>query len=214
MTDTQDAIRLDAVNRARMLKSSWLKAAELLIKIRDRATYVEWGYEDLYSYCAMELQIDRRTCDKLTGAMQAIERHAPDLLEPGAAPTNIPTLDAVDYFARAMRGEPKADGTPYKEPTPEVIEELKQATFKEGRPARSMARQFGPLLHPVGNEQEELQRIMKAQKALRQLSKHMGDIENIPDNVSARFGKTQAALSQSLGELADACRILIAGADQ
>ncbi|MCA9534677.1 MAG: hypothetical protein KC593_13390 [Myxococcales bacterium] len=186
-----DGVRLDLVQRARLFKRSWVEMANALVFVRDRSYYLDWGYEDFYAYCSTELQMRRPTVDKLTGSFVALSRHAPNVLERDGVSEKIPTCDAVDYFAKALRGEPANDGTPYVEPSDDVIAELRAAVFEEGKPVQALRRQFNPLLHPRTDARERSQVIDKAHSAVRRLTKTLGQIEGLS---AARVEQVQGAL--------------------
>jgi len=193
-----DGVRLDLVQRARLFKRSWVEMANALVFVRDRSYYLDWGYEDFYAYCAAELQMRRPTVDKLTGSYVALSRHAPNVLERDGVSEQIPTCDAVDYFAKALRGEPANDGTPYAQPSDEVIAELRAAVFEEGKPVQALRRQFNPLLHPRTDARERSQVIDKAHSAVRRLTKTLGQIEGL---APSRIDEVQAALMGLQGDL-------------
>ena len=67
-----DELRVHVVRRAREFKRSWVNMAEALVEVRNRESYLDWGYEDFYSYCSLELQLKQATADKLTGSYVAL----------------------------------------------------------------------------------------------------------------------------------------------
>ncbi len=186
-----DGVRLDLVQRARLFKRSWVEMAQALVFVRDRSYYIEWGYEDFYAYCAHELQMRRPTVDKLTGSFVALERHAPNVLDRDGVSEKIPTCDAVDYFAKALRGDAANDGTPYVEPSDDVIAELRAAVFEEGKPVQALRRQFNPLLHPRTDARERTQAIDKAHTAIRRVGKVLAGVEGL---APARVEEVQRVL--------------------
>ena len=52
-----DQLRVHVVRRAGEFKRSWVMMAEALVEVRNRESYLEWGYEDFYTYCSLELQL-------------------------------------------------------------------------------------------------------------------------------------------------------------
>ena len=84
-----DGARLELVRRARNFKRSWVEMAEGLAKVRSRELHLEWGYEDFYSYCQMELLLTKSTVDKLTGSYQVVRAHAPQVLHMVASHARI-----------------------------------------------------------------------------------------------------------------------------
>ena len=126
-----DELRVHIVRRAREFKRSWVMMAEALVEVRNRESYLEWGYEDFYTYCALELQIKQATADKLTGSYVALKRHAPAVLKRDGLTERIPTCDAVDYFAKALQKNPSNDDGE-RAVSEEVVDELRHAVFEEG----------------------------------------------------------------------------------
>ena len=135
-----DGQRLELVQRARRFKRSWVEMAEGLLYVRQQRSYKRWGFEDFYDYCAQELQLRTATVDKLTGSYSTIRDHAPEVLRRDGVARSIPSVDAVDYFARAL--EPANDGESETDPDPEVISQLRHAVFEDNKPVQSLRRQF------------------------------------------------------------------------
>ena len=126
-SDGADPLRIELLHRARRFKRSWIEMAEALTQLRVSRAYEGWGYADLYGYCNDELLIKKRTVDKLTGSYRAIERHAPQILDAANDDSPMPSIDAVDYFARAM-GEHRDDAEPAGAART-VVDELQRAVF-------------------------------------------------------------------------------------
>src|SRR4030095_15796550 len=126
-------LRLEALSTARKFKRSWLEMARVLVRIRELEAYAEWGYPDLYRYCADELHLKPRTVDKLTASYGTIERHAPELIG-GQSDRPGPSGEAVEYFARLV-GE---------HPDHKTVLDLRQAVCEEARPIQALRRQFNP----------------------------------------------------------------------
>ncbi len=125
-----DELRVHVVRRAREFKRSWVMMAEALVEVRNRESYLSWGYEDFYTYCSLELQLKQAAADKLTGSYVALERHAPSVLKRDGLNERIPTCDAVDYFAKALQRNPSNDDG-----------------ARDGRPGRGRAPPSGDRCH-------------------------------------------------------------------
>ena len=191
-----DPLRIEVLKRARSFKRSWIEMAESLLQLRVNRAFERWGYRDLYSYCNEDLLIKRRTVDKLTGSYQAVEVHAPAMLKPNAYAGTLPSLDAVDYFARAV--------TPSEEaPAPvaavdKTAEQLHQAVFSEGRPLSALRKQFDPVLYPKSPEEDALAVMRRANLALQRLRRLAAEIQGLPRGSADRLG---SALEQFESEL-------------
>lgn len=173
-----DELRIHVVKRAREFKRSWVRMAEALVEVRNRESYVRWGYQDFYSYCALELQIKQATADKLTGSYVALKRHAPSVLKRDGLTERIPTCDAVDYFAKALQKQPTNDSV---EPAVdrEVVDELRHAVFEEGAPLSDLRKRFNPVFHPKPEGAEEIDAVRRATTAVRRLERMVEEIDGL-----------------------------------
>lgn len=173
-----DERRIHVVRRAREFKRSWLKMAEALVEVRNRESYLEWGYQDFYSYCALELQIKQATADKLTGSFVALKRHAPSVLKRDGLTERIPTCDAVDYFAKALQKQ-QANDSLESVVDRGVVDELRHAVFEEGAPVSDLRKRFNPVLHPKPEGAEEIEAVRRAGAAIRRLERMIEDIDGL-----------------------------------
>jgi len=201
---SSEGVRHRMVQLARVFKRSWVEMAEALVQLRSSQLYLEWGYQDLYSYCALELQLRKATVDKLTGSYVALEKHAPNVLSRDGVAQPIPTCDAVDYFARALRGDPANDGGRAEVevgPSEEVIEELRHAVFEEHTPVAALRRRFNPVLHPKPEGSEALETLQKAQRASQRLAQLLPEIEGLPKSHAKALEEALTTLDADLEKL-------------
>ncbi len=202
----EEGLRLKAVERARAFKRTWVEMAEVLVRIRARHAYTEWGYQDFFAYCEGELRIKRATVEKLTGSYTALERHAPAVLMRDGVAQSIPAIDSVDYFARALRGdggrEPANDGgDDAGELPPEVLEELRHAVFEEGAPVASLRRRFDPVIRPTSDDERRADAARKLSAAARRLAEQLGAVEGLDADVVATTTDALDALRAALDAL-------------
>lgn len=174
-----DELRVHVVRRAREFKRSWVMMAEALVEVRNRESYLDWGYEDFYTYCALELQLKQATADKLTGSYVALKRHAPAVLKRDGLNERIPTCDAVDYFAKALQKNPDNDDGE-RAVAEEVVDELRHAVFEEGAPVSDLRKRFNPVLNPKPEGVERMDSIRRATAAVRRLERTIEEIEGLP----------------------------------
>ncbi|HJK93321.1 MAG TPA: hypothetical protein RMH85_23035 [Polyangiaceae bacterium LLY-WYZ-15_(1-7)] len=198
-----DGARLELVRRARNFKRSWVEMAEGLAKVRSRELHLEWGYEDFYSYCQMELLLTKSTVDKLTGSYQVVRAHAPQVLQRDGVAQPIPSIDAVDYFAKALReGEPANDGEEAEEgPGEEAVEELKQAVFDDGKSVAVLRRTFNPLFFPKPEGAEKVETLEKTRSAARRLEGLLGRVEGLDEARVKELMRQLAELRKELDEV-------------
>lgn len=171
----ETGLRLRAVETARQFKRSWLEMARVILEVRNRRSYESWGYPDVYAYCLEELRIKRPTVEKLVLSYSTISEHAPKVLNYDGVAQPIPSVDSVDYLAKALRErDTEEDGSGL--PSEDVIAELKQAIFEEGAPVQSLRKRFDPIIHPKSEAEIERDAIKKALGALRRLEATLLDV--------------------------------------
>lgn len=205
-----DPQRLQALRSTQRFKRSWVELAEILVTIRRDGAFEAWGHEDFYAYCAQELFLKRATVDKLTVSFSTLQRLAPSVLKWDGVEREVPSLQAVDYFSRAM-GAASApaddraanDSAPAPAPPPrELMKELRHAVFDEGQSVAELRRRFDPILHPKPAGAEQLETITKAIAAARKLAELLPDVDGLTDKRMATTEKALGGLRQELEELA------------
>jgi hypothetical protein len=195
-----DELRVHVVRRARDFKRSWVMMAEALVEVRNRESYLDWGYSDFYSYCSLELQLKQATADKLTGSYVALKRHAPSVLKRDGLNERIPTCDAVDYFAKALQKGPSNDSDELAV-SPEVVDELRHAVFEEGAPVSDLRKRFNPVLNPRPEGAEELDAIRRTTATVRRLERSIEDIDGLRRTTVRGALDALEALREELTEL-------------
>lgn len=218
-----DAQRLEVVRRTQKFKRSWIELAEALIKVRAGRAYERWGYTDFYAYCTQELTLKRATVDKLTVSYSTIERHAPEVLEWDGVAKTIPSVEAIDYFSRAIGDGPANDPAdddaappaakrrgPHA--SPEVLGELRNAVFDEGQAVGELRKRFDPVLNPRPKGADRLDLLNKASAAARKLAELLPDIDGLPDKRVRRLEEELGALRDDIEALAEPLRDKIARA--
>lgn len=195
-----DELRVHVVRRAREFKRSWVMMAEALVEVRNRESYLDWGYEDFYSYCSLELQLKQATADKLTGSYVALKRHAPSVLKRDGLNERIPTCDAVDYFAKALQKNPGNDDGE-RAIAEEVVDELRHAVFEEGAPVSDLRKRFNPVLNPKPEGAEQMDTLRRTTAAVRRLERTIEEIEGLPRSTVRASLDALEALREDLAAL-------------
>jgi hypothetical protein len=136
---------------ARRFKSTWVELGKVLIKVRDQASYEEWGYSTFESYCAQELHIRKQTALKLTRSFSFLRKHEPKQLHSQDLVDRVPAFEVVEVLAEAEeRGQLSAAEyrairdsiwDPQK-PSSELKRELAQRFPRPSLPARGELRQI------------------------------------------------------------------------
>lgn len=194
-----DAERLDIVKRAQRFKRSWIELGEGIAKLRKTRAYEKWGYRDLHEYCRMELHIQAATVDKLSMSYSTLKKHAPTVLERDGLTKEIPSIDAVEYFGKAMGMAP--EGKELREPVDAprgVVDELRAAVFDDGHTVSELRRRFNPMIHPKDPETESRELVRRTRGAARKLSELIHTVDGLPQG---RVEKVETAIIGLLKDL-------------
>jgi hypothetical protein len=193
-----DPQRLELVRRAQRFKRSWLELAEALHELRRSRAYEAWGYSDLQDYCGKELSIRGATVDKLLLSFSTVERHAPEVFERDGVARPVPSLDAVDFFNRAL-GDEQRPGPLRRLDTPDDLEQqLRSAVFDEGQSVRELRDRFNPVLRPRPEAENDADVARKARAAAERLQQV---VPQVPGLTEARVGRVLAVLEALMHDL-------------
>jgi hypothetical protein len=193
-----DPQRLELVRRAQRFKRSWVELAEALQALRTSRAYETWGYADLQEYCTKELAIRSATVDKLLLSLSTLERHAPEVLERDGVARHIPSLDALDFFSRAL-GDEQRPGPLRRLDTPDQLEQqLRSAVFDEGQSVRELRDRFNPVLRPKPQDEQDNDVVRKTLVAAKRLHEL---VPEVPGLTEARVGRVLAILEALLADL-------------
>src|SRR5215813_12496762 len=75
----EDAERVFVLERARRFKRTWIELAQALVQVRERETYLRWGYGSFDEYVTRELRLKRGTVDKLCASYAFSTARSPKL---------------------------------------------------------------------------------------------------------------------------------------
>ena len=177
--------------------------AQALSEVRSNGAYSKWGYESFHDYCADELKITKATADKLTGSYAALKTHAPAVLKRDGIKEPLPTVGAVDYFAKALRGSPANDSEDYPD---EVVEELRHAVFEDGAPVSELRKRFNPVFHPKSPVDEQLDAIKRTRQTAHRLLGQLDEINGLNTAAAREVRDALDRLLEDLGTLASVTR--------
>jgi len=186
-----DPQRLDLVQRAQHFKRSWLELAKGLIALRNSREFERWGFSDLHDYCSKELAIKAATVDKLLVSFSTVERHAPDVLDHDGVARQIPSLDSVDYFNRALGSDERPGPFRRLDAKGGAIEQLRSAVFDDGDGVRELRERFRPVLRPQAAGDVSVDLARKAKTLAGQLIALLPQLVGVTE---ARVGRVTAAL--------------------
>ena len=198
-----DPRRLELVQRARRFKRSWVELAEALIALRKSQDYQQWGYGDLHEYCNKELSIRSATVDKLLVSFSTIQRHAPEVLERDGVAREIPSLDAIDYFNRALGTETKPGPFRRLDAPDHVLDQLRTAVFEEGQNVRELRERFNPVLRPKSESESKEDAVRRARTAAQKLTQALSEVDGLSEARVARVHAAIEALLRDLDQLAE-----------
>ena len=200
----QDRERLHVVRCALSFKRAWVDLAEALAALRQSGSYSRWGYSDLHSYCAEELHLKSATVDKLLLSLSAMRTYAPEVLANRMAGATPPSLDAIDYFSRAVDLTERAqkDESRHLDAPDEVMDQLRAAVFEEGRSLAELRKQFNPVLRPKSPEDEAVDSVRKTRAAVQKVIELVRNVDGLTEKRVARVEAALDALLRDLDALA------------
>ena len=202
-----DPARVDIVRRAERFKRSWVELAEGLWSLRKHRRYEAWGYADLHEYCQKELHIKPVTIDKLMLSYGTLRSHAPEVLKRDGVSRDIPTLEAVDYFSRALPPSGEEAGLPSGasrrrlDAPQSVLDELRSAVFDEGQSVGELRKRFDPILRPKSPEHEQADAPRRAKQLAERLAESVQQTPGLSEKRVARVMAMVEALVRDLDEL-------------
>ena len=145
--------------------------------------------------------ISRATCLGLLLSFATVREHAPQVLDRDGIEHRIPSCDAVDYFAKALRGDPANDASEEPAAPPEVIEDLHRAVFEENKPVAVLRRTFNPILNPKPEGAAELETLQKGHALARKLTHVLPELEGLSEPARERVAEALDILRNELEEL-------------
>jgi len=196
-----DPVRLDLVQRAQRFKRSWIELAEGLNKLQRSRAYEDWGYADLHEYCAKELSIKQATVDKLLLSFGTVQRHAPEVLRHDGVGRAIPSIEAVDYFNRALGSEEKPGPFRRLDAPTDLVDQLRSAVFEESSSVRELRERFDPVIHPKPERDDTLEALRRTRAAANKLSSLLEEVEGLTEARVARVRAALEALARDLDAL-------------
>jgi hypothetical protein len=200
-----DPMRVDIVRRAQRFKRSWIELAEGLTALRKSRRYEKWGYSDLADYCSKELHIKAATLDKLVLSYGALRTHAPEVLRRDGVSREIPSLEAVDYFSRAVGSDSDEGGETRKriDAPREVLDELRAAVFDEARSVTELRKRFDPIFRPKSADEDAVDGLRKLKALAERLSGAVQATEGLTEKRVGRVLAAVESLVRDIDELMD-----------
>lgn len=196
-----DPERVEALDRARRFKRSWIDLAEVLSRVRDSDSFTRWGFSSFEDYCTRELRLKRATVDKLCVSYGFLRANAPKLARAQVDPDGgddapVPSWQAVDFVARAEKRGAAA---------PEVLDEMKREVFESGTPMPVLSKRYREVAFPLADDERKDktrgQIVVTARKLADLVSEPVADL---PDGLAERVEHVLGELQRVLGTRRDA----------
>lgn len=195
-----DPERVEALDRARRFKRSWIDLAEVLSRVREDQAFTRWGFASFEEYCTGELRLKRSTVDKLCMSYGFLRANAPKLARADRDPDDdqaeapVPSWQAVDFVNRAeQRGAA----------SPDVLSEMKREVFESGTPMPVLSKRYREVAFPVadGDRRDKTrgQIVMTARKLADLVAEPAADL---PDGLAERIEHVLGELQKVLGSRA------------
>lgn len=189
-----DSERYQLLATAKQFKSSWVELGAGLARVSNSKRFAEWGFASFEDYCTKEVRIRRQTAEKLLLAFRFLERREPDLLERQAGRT-LPDYRSVDLLRQADEGDHFSMAE---------YSELRQAVIAEERSHPAVARQFRDIAHKHQPAQKAAHLHRNALIAAKRLATSLGDIPEVPLDLSQAVERLIAFLQSRDEECAPA----------
>jgi len=173
------SFRRQVLEGARRFKASWVELGRLLVEVRRRGSWREWGWGSFEAYCAKELFIRRQTAEKLTLSYGFLERHEPELAVGGGTASRAPPFEVIEVLSRAeAQGRLPAGG--WKELRDEVLERTPAAAAL----SRQLSERYGPEERPPPPAPAE--RLRRLAAAARRVAEACSAERGVPRALAGR----------------------------
>jgi hypothetical protein len=174
----EGSLRRRVLEGAQRFKSAWVEFGRLLVEVRRKELWREWGYPSFERYCGKELFIRPATADKLTASYGFLERREPELVRP-KGDGKAPAFEVIEVLSRAEAAG-RLDDAGWRELRDEVIERPATRAGVEKR----LAERYGPPPAPPAPPKAE--RVARVAALARRLAEACEGEGAVPRAVAAR----------------------------
>ncbi|MBL8956005.1 MAG: hypothetical protein JNK82_34845 [Myxococcaceae bacterium] len=94
-------LRQTVLLAAKRFKSSWVEMGKLLVEVRHKDAWKEWGHDSFDSYCFRELRLKKATVDKLTKSYSFLDKHEPKAMAQDDIAEVAPPFEVIEVLAGA-----------------------------------------------------------------------------------------------------------------
>jgi hypothetical protein len=141
-----------------------------------------------------------------------LRSHAPDVLRRDGVARDIPSLEVIDYYSRAMPpresdDDPDAVALPSSsarrrlDAPQSVLDELRSAVFDEGQSLGELRKRFDPVLRPKAANADESDAHKKLKALAERLAEGVQAVDGLTEKRVARVVAMVEALVRDLDEL-------------
>jgi hypothetical protein len=188
------SFRHSVLDAARRFKAGWVDLGKLLVEVRDRALYTEWGFATFDQYCSKELHIRKSTAEKLVRSFSFLSRHEPKAVANDDIVRTAPPFEVVEVLAGAEeRGQLDADR----------YRAIRQSIWDSEKPVAELRREFSERFpRPPPEPRGEDAQLSRLAHLARKLAADLKSSRGVPAAVAERA----AALAEDVEELASQAR--------
>ncbi len=133
----EGSFRRKVLEGAQRFKSAWVELGRLLVEVKRKEHWREWGYPSFERYCTRELFIRASTAEKLTMSFGFLERHEPELVR-SRGEARAPPFEVIEVLSRA-----EAAGRLSPEGWRELRDEVLERPTTAATMSRQLAERFG-----------------------------------------------------------------------
>jgi hypothetical protein len=175
----EGSFRRKVLEGAQRFKSAWVDLGRLLVDVKRKELWREWGYPSFERYCSKELFLRSGTADKLTASYAFLERHEPRLVSASGGEAKAPPFEVIEVLSRAEAAGRLSDSG-WRELRDEVLERPPTAAGMN----RKLAEKFGPPPAPPAPARSD--RLARLAQAARRLADACREEAAIPRPVAQR----------------------------
>jgi hypothetical protein len=175
----EGSFRRKVLEGAQRFKSAWVDLGRLLVDVKRKELWREWGYPSFERYCSKELFLRSGTADKLTASYAFLERHEPRLVSASGGEAKAPPFEVIEVLSRAEAAGRLSDSG-WRELRDEVLERPPTAAGMN----RKLAEKFGPPPAPPAPAWSD--RLARLAQAARRLADACREEAAIPRPVAQR----------------------------
>ena len=177
----EGSLRRRAIEGAQRFKAAWVDFGRLLVEVKRKGVWREWGHASFELYCARELFIRRQTAEKLTASYGFLERHEPAMVrERGEA--RAPPFEVIEVLSRA-----EAAGRLTESGWKDLRDEVLERPPTPAALGRTLDERFGPAPSPPRPPPDE--RVARLSAAARRLARACRAEGRVPRPLAERAEK-------------------------